>query len=314
MPQASSHHVETQLHPGIAQVERWYGRDADRDASPGLLVEVPHGADERAHYDALRERLVGDLPDELDEFFHANTDIGAYAYGRRVVERLIAERPSLSALVIRSLIPRTFIDCNRLEDAAASGGVTAGIAPYVEHPDDRALLVAMHREYVALIDDAYSDVCDSGGFALTPHTYGPYELPIASIDRDIVLRLRECHRPEMIPKLPVRPQIDLLTLTRDRVRLAPEGIVEDLRAAFAAEGLTATEGQAYQLAPSTQTWRFATRHPGQVLCLEVRRDLLVTEYTALSAMQVDDEAVERVAAPLAGAIARWMDRRDSQAG
>ena len=306
--------LETETHPGVAYVERLFGTEATRDASPGLLVEVPHGADERAHFDALRERLVGDLPEDLDEFFHANTDIGAYQYGRRVVERLLAERPTLSAIVIRSLIPRTFIDCNRLEDAAASGGVTAGVAPYVDHPDDHALLVSLHRAYVQLADAAYSDVCDGGGFALTPHTYGPYELPIASIDRDIVARLRECHRPEVIPTLPVRPEVDLLTRTRDGVRLAPEGMVEDLIAGFAAEGLTATEGRAYQLAPSTQTWRFATRHPGRVLCLEVRRDLLVERYTALTAMEVRPESLERIAAPLAGAIGRWMDRRDAEVG
>ena len=306
--------LETETHAGVARVERFYGVESVRDASPGLLVEVPHGADERAHYDALRERLVGDLPDDLHEFFHANTDIGAYQYGRRVVERLLLERPSLSAVLIRSLVPRTFIDCNRLEDAAASGGVTAGVAPYVEHPDDHALLKSLHRDYVKLIDAAYSDVCESGGFALTPHTYGPYELPIASVDRDIVTRLRECHRPEVIPTLPLRPEIDLLTRTKDGVRLAPEGIVEDLVAGFAGEGLTATEGRAYQLVPSTQTWRFATRHPGQVLCLEVRRDLLVERYTALSAMEVRTESLERIAAPLSAAIGRWMDRRASAAG
>lgn len=314
MSEAAPFQIETELQPGVAQIERWFGRDASRDDSPSLLVEVPHGADERVLFDRLRERLVGDLPANLEEFFHANTDIGAYQYGRRVVERLIAERPSLSAIVIRCLVPRTFIDCNRLEDAAASGGVTAGIAPYVEDPADRALLVGLHRAYVAIVEGAYSDVCDAGGFALSPHTYGPYELPIPSIDRDIVRRLREAHRPEVIPTLPVRPEIDLLTRTREGERMAPEGVVEDLVAGFAGEGLTATEGRAYQLAPSTQTWRFATRHPGQVLCLEVRRDLLVEEYTALSAMVVNDESLDRVAAPIARAIGGWMDRRRAERG
>lgn len=305
--------VETTLQPGVAHVERWRGPEADPSDSPQLLVEVPHGADERAHYDALRARLVGDLPADLHEFFHANTDVGAWQYGRRVVERLVAERPRLSAVLVRSLVPRTFIDCNRLEDAAAAGGVTAGIAPYVEHPDDRALLVSLHRAYVAVIEAHYADVCDGGGFALTPHTYGPYNLPIASIDRDIVTRLRECHRPETIPTLSVRPEIDLLTRTADGVRLAPEGIVEDLLVGFASAGFAPTEGVAYKLAPSTQTWRFATRYPDQLLCLEVRRDLLVERYSALEAMALRADAIDRVAAPLAEAIGRWLDRRAREA-
>ena len=310
----SAPHIEIETHAGVAHVERWRGPEADPDASPTLLVEVPHGADERAHYDALRARLVGDLPADLHEFFHANTDIGAWQYGRRVVERLVAARPALSAVLVRSLIPRTFIDCNRLEDAAASGGVTAGVAPYVEHPDDRALLLSLHRTYVAVIDAHYADVCDAGGFALTPHTYGPYELPIAQIDRAIVENLRACHRPEIVPTLPVRPEIDLLTRTKDGMRLAPEGVVDDLLEAYTSAGFTPTEGQAYRLVPSTQTWRFATRYPEQVLCLEVRRDLVVERYTALSPMTVSDTAVDRVAGPLAGAIGRWMDRRAREAG
>lgn len=306
--------IEVTAHPGVAHVERWRGADASPDTTPSLLVEVPHGADERAHYDALRTRLVGALPVDLHEFFHANTDIGAWQYGRAVAARLIAARPAMNVLLVRSLIPRTFIDCNRLEDADAVGGVTAGLAPYVEHPEDKALLVSLHRAYVALLDAAYGEVCDAGGFALTPHTYGPYNLPIASIGADIVEQLRACHRPEVIPTLSVRPEIDLLTRTMEGTRIAPEGIVEDLLAGFTAAGFAPSEGAAYKLAPSTQTWRFATRYPDQVLCLEVRRDLLVESYTALSAMQVREQACARVAAPLADAIGRWMDRRASEAG
>jgi hypothetical protein len=98
------------------------------------------------------------------------------------------------------------------------------------------------------------------------------------------------------------------------VRLAPEGVVEDLLEAYAVAGFTPTEGSAYRLVPSTQTWRFATRYPEQVLCLEVRRDLLVHAYTALSAMMVREDAVDRVAAPRAAAIGRGMDRRAREAG
>jgi hypothetical protein len=309
--------LETRVHDGVALVEILRGAAAAHGDSPSLLVEVPHGADERGHYDALRARLVGDLPADLHEFFHVNTDIGAWQYGRRVAELLVAERPQLSAMVVRSLIPRTFIDCNRLEETQESlqaGGLTAGLAPYVEHPDDRALLVSLHRAYVRLIEDAYAEVCDGGGFALTPHTYGPYNLPIAHIDRGIVEALRACHRPEVIPTLSVRPEVDLLTRTKEGVRLAPEGIVHDLLAAFAAAGHRPTEGAAYSLQPSTQTWRFVTRYPEQVLCLEVRRDLLVETYTGLSAMVVREDAADRVARPLAAAIGRWLDRRASEAG
>src|SRR5689334_15142655 len=92
---------------GVADVERIDGARAGT-GRPALLVEVPHGADRRAHYDALRARMVGALPDDLHVFFHVNTDVGAWQYGRRVAERVVAARPELSAVVVRCLIPRTF--------------------------------------------------------------------------------------------------------------------------------------------------------------------------------------------------------------
>jgi hypothetical protein len=90
--------------------------------------------------------------------------------------------------------------------------------------------------------------------------------------------------------------------------------VEDLLAGYANAGFSPTEGKAYRLVPSTQTWRYVTRYPEQVLCLEVRRDLVVETYTALSAMTVNDDAIDRVATPLVDAIGRWMDRRAREAG
>ncbi|MEQ9649430.1 MAG: hypothetical protein RLO52_28285 [Sandaracinaceae bacterium] len=112
---------------GVARVAHLRGADADPAAPPDLLVEVPHGADRREHYDALHARMVGALPEDLHEFFHANTDMGAWDVGRRVAERILAEDPSRSALLVRCLIPRTFVDTNRLVDAAdelGAGGLT----------------------------------------------------------------------------------------------------------------------------------------------------------------------------------------------
>ena len=60
--------MEFESIPGIADVEL-LGAGPTR-----LLIEVPHGADKRAHYDAVRARLVGDLPKDLHVFFHTNAE------------------------------------------------------------------------------------------------------------------------------------------------------------------------------------------------------------------------------------------------
>jgi hypothetical protein len=296
---------------GVAFVERLDGKDADRSAPPSLLVEVPHGADRRAHYDALRARMVGPLPEDLHVFFHVNTDVGAWDYGRRVAEKLLAARTDRSALLVRCLIPRTFVDANRVEDAKdslAAGGMTAGVAPYVRDPRDVALLLELHRAYVALAERAYETVCGAGGFALSPHTYGPRTMGIAKIDDDIVHELRKAHEPEAWASWPIRPEIDLLTKTAEGVRHAPPGMVESLVDGYAAVGLTAVEAKSYTLHPATQTWRWLVRHPERVLCLEVRRDLLVPEYTPFEEMRAEPSRVDRVAAPLVASIDAWLAR------
>src|SRR5262249_11128179 len=137
--------------PGGAMIEEIADVERLGEGPVDLLVEVPHGA-ERPDYEALRARMKGPLPADLHEFFFVNTDVGAWHYGRRVAERVAAA--GRTALVIRCRVPRTFIDCNRIEDAAAGDGLTASVPGYVRDPDDRALLLDLHRRYVALVEEA----------------------------------------------------------------------------------------------------------------------------------------------------------------
>jgi hypothetical protein len=51
------------------------------------------------------------------------------------------------------------------------------------------------------------------------------------------------------------------------------------------------------------------RYPGRTLCLEVRRDLLVEDYTPFDEMHVREDAVERISGPLAAEIDRWLASR-----
>lgn len=288
--------------PDIAHVEHL----GPRGVRPALLIEVPHGADRRAHYDLWRARLVSDLPADLHAFFHLNTDVGAWQYGRRVAEKVAAARPELGIVLIRCLVPRTFIDTNRVPDApdglANGTGMTPAVAPYVDRAEDRALLGDAHRQYVELVARAYETICHAGGFALSPHTYGPRTLAISKIDHGIVGALRAAHEPDAIAAAPLRPELDLITRKADGTRVAPSGIVEELTAAYAALGITATESATYKMSEVTQSWRWQTRYPEQVLCLEVRRDLLVETWTPFDEQTVRADAADRFATPLADAI------------
>lgn len=297
----------------VVDVELLRGPRTDPDAPPDLLVEVPHGADERHHYDRLRARLKGDLPDDLHEFFHVNTDVAAWALGRATAKALIAAAPQRSVLLLRCVIPRTFVDCNRLADyrggSLDAGALTPGIPSYVRDADDHALLLDLHTRYVATARAAFAAVCGAGGLAFVPHTYGPRSLGIDAVDDDIVTNLRWACAPERHDSWPLRAEVDLLTRDGDRQLFAPAGIEEELMTAFTQAGFTPKANDTYFLHPSTLGHTWSVSYPGRVLTLELRRDLLVEAWTPLQAMRPVPAACERVASLIAPALERALARR-----
>lgn len=288
-----------------AHIQILRGPEAALDAPPTLLVEVPHGADRMAHYEAVASALNGSLPRDLHHFFCVNTDVGAWQLGVAVAEALVASNPTLVVQLIRCLVPRTFIDTNRVPDAGGDltrGGVTPGLQPYIHDPHDQALLRAMHADYTAQVEAAYEAVCGAGGLAFIPHTYGPVTMGIDRVDDDIVDKLHWALAPERADRWPVRAEVDLIHHDADGQSLAPHGMIESLVNALA-DVAQVEENGAYWLHPSTMGARWSTRYPAQVLTLEVRRDLLVAEWTPFAEMTVVPQKVARFAAPIAEVLA-----------
>jgi hypothetical protein len=274
---------------------------ADPTAPAGLLIEVPHGADTQAHYDALAGALVSRFPARLDRFFHVNTDVGAWQLGERVARRLVELVPTASILAIRCAIPRTFVDTNRVLGELPAAGMTPGIPPYVTDPADHTLLRALHARYTACVADAYQEVCGAGGLALIPHTYAPRTVPIEVIDERIVDELDRVYQPQILDVSPLRPEIDLITHTPEGEDLSPPGLAAELIAGFAAIGHHAQVGVSYSLHPSTQGAAWSRQYPGQVICFEVRRDL-VTHWEPFVEKRIRVDAVERLAEVVVDAL------------
>jgi hypothetical protein len=286
--------------PDVAEVVCLGGPGAAPGGTEAVLIEVPHGADEPEHYDRLRAELRGDLPSDLDHFFQVNTDVGAWALGRGIAERYLQRHPARSVLLLRSLIPRTFIDCNRpaTEDAEV---LTPGIPAYVTDPHDRALLVDRHARYVALAQSAYGRVCGRGGFAVIPHTYGPRTMGITKVGADIVEQLHRELAPGRVEQLPLRAEVDLLTREPDGRLLAPEW-AEGLVAAFATAGFAAAVNGTYSLHPAALGHRWSSTWRGRVLTFEVRRDLLVEEWLPFAPKTLRPEPIDAVARVIAPAL------------
>ena len=292
--------------PGVAHVVRLQGALAGEGTPPSLLVEVPHGADRPRHYHALAERLKGELPADLIDFFYVNTDVGAWDLGQAAAAAFLQRHPARSALLIRCLVPRTFIDCNRvLGDPAslAEGGLTPGLQPYIHDPADQALLRGLHAAYVQLTDAAYRAVCGAGGLALCPHTYAPRSVGIEQVDADIVEALHRVYAPERAESWPLRAEVDLITRDEHGARQAPPGVVEAVTAGLTAEGLEVAENGTYWLHPASRAAQLAARHPQRLLCLELRRDKAVHTWDPFTPMRADHGRLAPVARVVGGALA-----------
>jgi hypothetical protein len=260
----------------------------------------------------VRAELVGELPTDLEDFFHVNTDEGSFELACAIAAAVIAARPTWRVLVIRCHIPRTLIDANRLADAGGgdlqAGAMTPGLQPYVRHPDDQAYLRALHASYQRQCDHWYTQVCGPGGLALIPHTYAPRSVGIARVDDRIVDELHRVYAPELIETWPLRPEVDLITRDSDGACLSAD-LVDQVIDGLSTHGIQVGDGDTYYLHPSTMGAVRASAWPGQTLCWEVRRDLLGAPWEPFRESAIDAASVARFAQPVAAAAVSWLDRR-----
>lgn len=269
--------------------------------APDLVIEVPHGATRTADYTSLAARLTSPLPDDLVDFFHVNTDAGAPELALAIAN-LIA--PARTVAVLRCLVPRTFIDCNRRLDASPedfrAGKVTPGLMPWITTAGDRALLRGLYDRYTEAVRAALAP----GAALLLLHSYAPRSVDV-EVDADIVTNLRRAYQPDVEPTWPLRPELDVIARAPDGTDHAPPGVVATLRAQLAE--VTVGESATYPLHPSTLAYHHVIDRPGRAVCIEVRRDLLAVPFEPFAQMRIGAAKVDRIARALAGAVQRLWD-------
>lgn len=302
-------HPHPHSQPGVCDVEILRGAAANAEAPPQLLLEVPHGATAASDFETLRARIRSQLPEGLADFFFVNTDAGAPEVAVEVARQVVAAAPELSAMVLRCRVPRTFVDTNRemaaSNEALRGAGLTPGIPPYINHPDDLELLHRLYEDYQATARRAFHEVCGAGGAAIMVHSYAPRSVDVV-VDEDIVRALHRAYEPEIFATWPVRPEVDLIVRPPDGEELIDPALVEAVYAAYRAAGVAAQRGDTYPLHPSTTAWAHARRYRGRALCLEIRRDLLADPFTPFAEMRIGPQKAAAMAAPLAeGWLAWW---------
>jgi hypothetical protein len=292
---------------GVCHVEYLRGAEADPSAAPDLLFEVPHGATLAAHFDQLRSELQGDYDEGLRDFFFVNTDVGSPELAMAVAQGVVARAPQRTAVVVRCLLPRTFVDTNRTIErdtvAAASkpGEMTPGLPPWVLHAADRDLLLDRYFAYREVVTAAFATVCEQDGRALCVHTYAPRSIDVA-VDAEIAPALHRAYAPDLIETWPLRAEVDLITHDPDGVVLADDELAQRAEREFAADGVQVVRNGTYSLHPSTLAFEFAQQYVAKTLCFEVRRDLLLDAFVPFVELHPNPAAVSRMAGPLIRAL------------
>jgi hypothetical protein len=267
----------------------------------GYLIELPHGATRAAHFEALRQQLDGDFPDDLEAFYFVNTDVGAPECAVEIARGLA--RIGASTLIVRALLPRTFIDCNRVIEGGLRGDeMTPPVPDYVRNRDDIQTLVRVYREYQDVARRAYEEVCRDGGLALNLHSFAPRSVRVGPIDESIVQKLREAYAPGRFKTWKRRPGVDIISEDTGGRHLAPSHLVEALKREYAAIGIEAVENDTYRLHAESMSHVHSSAHPGKVLCMEINRELLADPFDPFEEMRIGPEKVTRMTAPVVAAL------------
>lgn len=294
--------------PAVAEVTLVRGALSDSaDSAPRLLIDVPHGATTASDFEDLAPLLEGPHPDNLIDFFFVNTDSGAPELALAIAHLHVEKHPHHSVLIVRSRIPRTFIDCNRVIDASPEefkeGGVAPGLMPWVTSSKDRALLRSRYDAYADLVRRAREDLPADGAMLLM-HTYAPRTVGV-TVDHNIVTSLHAAYEPDVAETWPARPELDVIGRSVDGTLLAPADVVAALVDRFAPLSYRVGDSATYALHPSTLGWHHTVALPNRCICLEVRRDLFGERFIPFQEARPDPARVNLLAGPITDALATW---------
>ncbi|MDX2087622.1 MAG: N-formylglutamate amidohydrolase [Kofleriaceae bacterium] len=293
--------------PGVVDVEVVRGAQTAAGAPFDLVFEIPHGATRTEDFTRVAARMTSPVPDRLVDFFHVNTDVGAPELAAATAQALVAALPAHTVAIVRSRVPRTFIDCNRRLDASPeefkAGKVGPGLMPWVTTAEDRAMLRALYDGYVAMVRAAVTNLASRGAMVML-HTYAPRTVDV-EVDLKIVESLHRAYQPDVERTWPLRPAVDVIGNAPDGTSHAPAAVVDVLRRELAALDLELGDSATYPLHPSTLAYQHVVDHPGRALCVEFRRDLVADPFVPFVEVRIGVAKVARLAGALSTALQAW---------
>jgi len=186
--------------------------------------------------------------------------------------------------------------------------MSPGLPPWVRDASDQRLLLERYNAYRDVAAAAFETTCGAGGLGVCVHTYAPRSVDVP-IDDKIGQHMRAAYAADRVSSWPLRAAFDLITHDPAGREIASPRLARAAESELGAAGFEVVRNNAYSLHEVTLAHEFATRHRGQTLCFEARRDLLVPEFTPFREMTPDPVRVARAAAPLAAAVLATLEAR-----
>lgn len=309
MSQTIQTHIKTEL----------FGPEADQEAPATVFLEIPHGATTAAHLEAIKT-LGAEAPEDWDTVYWCTTDQGAPEVASAAAKLLVDPSWAMEALgeraaedaakrgvcVVRGLIPRHFIDLNRLwidEQEAKQANLTPIVPPFLKsQPKVGGQLRALYREYHSVINAQYERTCQAGGQTMQVHTYSPRSVSAPNGVSGQVLR--EAWSDAKRESWPLRPAGQLITGRADEPALSDARLSALMVEEFAKADFELSINDPFSFHPVTTLDALGHRWPGQVMAIELGRERLAERYDPLGPWTPSPTVVAACAHAMAKAIAK----------
>ncbi len=310
--------------PDICEVVVVNGPEVTEKTRPTLLFEIPHGATELSHLEAVCGLLGCDV-EVCARTFWGMTDQGVFAYSHRLAqfitdpawvehnchafftqaqqERAQAQSSRRQVVLLRGILPRNLVDLNRawLLQTQGERKFTGVLGDVVREAGTTQQAKALYDAYQALSDRAHADVCGRGGYAFQLHTYAPISVPVPQ-EKTVEEALEHAYRPEHYDTFPKRPIGQLITGRPDAEPLTERALVQRIQDMYARVALEIPENSPFALDPVLAPDARMHNHAGRVVGFELSRGALSPRFWPFAKMEVDPDKVDALVTPLAQAI------------
>ena len=164
------------------------------------------------------------------------------------------------------------------------------------------LIQTQYHKYHAFVEAQIKTICSNGGHAILLHSYAPKSVGISSVDHEIVQKLHWAYSQERYDTWPIRPEVDVICKDTEGTVLVNKLWLDSLVQQCRSLGLNTAEGESYPLHPITMAHHYWQKYPNNILCLEIRRDLLVDNFTPFSEMSGNPNKMDEIARVIANTI------------